>query len=550
MAVSNRVRAALTTTVLTTAATGYLAGCSIGGDDQVAYCTDENGEIVDDDYCDDDYHGPGAGLFFLYLGGFRTGLPVGTVLPRGGTRINPTDTVARSRAGLPSTGKVSGGQRISGGLGSGLGGRAGTAGGYRPLVRRIEGGIVRPGWEAEIQAQGLVYNRTDLPGGEVRSYWREGPFYDFSLAEVERLEGWVAQLFDMCVAAGDHVVDNDLFDRMRIPPMARPQIRRTWEAEPPSVYARFDLRYDGEGPPKLLEFNADTPTGLVESAVTQWNWHLFTGQGRDQWNALHDKLVAAWQRNLLKWERRTGLRPRVHLAWTSEETSGEDRMTVAYLMDTVVQAGYEAIELVVEDIVLDDGDGRFYDQQGRHLDVVFKLYPWEWLIEDEFGPAVLADSARPGGTTWVEPAYKMLWSTKALLPVLWQLFGSDPVLGELLLPAYFADEMPSSWRTYVRKPLLGREGANVAIVRDGAVAEQLPGRYGTEGFVVQEFAPLPDFAGVDGPHHPVLGAWVVDGEPAGLGIRESDGLITDNLSYFVPHTVDHSPPRAKRRPPT
>jgi glutathionylspermidine synthase len=216
-------------------------------------------------------------------------------------------------------------------------------------------------------------------------------------------------------------------------------------------------------------------------------------------------------------------------------------------MDTVVQAGYEAIELVVEDIVLDDGDGRFYDAQGRHLDVVFKLYPWEWLIEDEFGPAVLADGMRPGGTTWVEPAYKMLWSTKALLPVLWQLFGSDPVLGDFLLPAYFADEMPSSWRSYVRKPLWGREGANVAIVRDGAVAVELPGRYGTEGFVVQELAPLPDFPGVDGPHHPVLGAWVVDGEPAGLGIRESDGLITDNLSYFVPHAIDYVPPRANGR---
>ena len=130
MAVSNRVRAALTTTVLATAATGYLAGCSVGGDDdQVAYCTDEDGKIVDDDYCDDGYRGPGAGLFFLYLGGFRSGLPLGTVLPRGGTRINPGDTAARSRAGLPSTGKVTGGQRISGGLGSGLGGRAGTAGG-------------------------------------------------------------------------------------------------------------------------------------------------------------------------------------------------------------------------------------------------------------------------------------------------------------------------------------------------------------------------------------------------------------------------------------
>jgi glutathionylspermidine synthase len=357
----------------------------------------------------------------------------------------------------------------------------------------------------------------------------------------------------MCEAAGDRVIERDLFDRMRIPPVARPHIRRTWETEPPSVYARFDLRYDGEGPPKLLEFNADTPTGLVESAVTQWNWHLFTGQGADQWNALHDRLVEAWRRNLLRYERRTGLRPRVHLAWTSEERSGEDRMTVAYLMDTVVQAGYEAVELIVEDIALDDGDGRFYDQQGRHLDVVFKLYPWEWLLEDEFGPAVLADSARPGGTTWVEPVYKMLWSTKALLPVLWEMYRSDPVLSELLLPAWFADEAPPGLRDYALKPLWGREGANVRLVRDGQVLEELPGRYGTEGFVVQALAPLPDFPGVDGPHHPVLGAWVVDGEPAGLGIRESDGLVTDNLSFFVPHTIDAVTPgdrAAGRRPGT
>ena len=100
MAVSNRVRAALTTTVLTTAATGFMAGCSVGGDeDQVAYCTDEDGKIVDDEFCDDGYNGPGAGFFFLYLGGFRSGLPVGTVLPSGGTRINPTDTTARRNAG-------------------------------------------------------------------------------------------------------------------------------------------------------------------------------------------------------------------------------------------------------------------------------------------------------------------------------------------------------------------------------------------------------------------------------------------------------------------
>src|SRR3712207_8798570 len=84
------------------------------------------------------------------------------------------------------------------------------------------------------------------------------------MAEVQRLEGWVARLFEMGVAAGDHVVEHGLFDRMRIPPIARPEVRRTWEAEPPSVYGRFDLRYDGQGPPKLLEFNADTPTRSEE----------------------------------------------------------------------------------------------------------------------------------------------------------------------------------------------------------------------------------------------------------------------------------------------
>jgi hypothetical protein len=122
MAFSNRVRGALTTTVLATAATGFLAGCGTDEEEeQVAYCTNEDGEIVDDDYCDDGYRG-GGGLFFLYLGAFRPGLPVGTVLPSGGTRINPTDTAARQRYGLPGTGKVTGGQRVTGGIGSGSAG--------------------------------------------------------------------------------------------------------------------------------------------------------------------------------------------------------------------------------------------------------------------------------------------------------------------------------------------------------------------------------------------------------------------------------------------
>ena len=59
----------------------------------------------------------------------------------------------------------------------------------------------------------------------------------------------------------------------------------------PSIYGRFDLRYDGAGPAKLLEYNADTPTTLLEASILQWNWLKDTHEGDDQWNSLHEKLV-------------------------------------------------------------------------------------------------------------------------------------------------------------------------------------------------------------------------------------------------------------------
>jgi glutathionylspermidine synthase len=36
---------------------------------------------------------------------------------------------------------------------------------------------------------------------------------------------------------------------------------------------------------------------------------------------------------------------------------------------------------------------------------------------------------------------------------------------------------------------------------------------------------------------PVIGAWVIDGVPAGMGIRESDAPVTGNLARFVPHRL-------------
>lgn len=127
----NRVKAVLTTTALSVAAAGFLAGCDLG-EDQSVYCVDNDNNVVDDDFCDTDYHG--SGVFFLYTGVFDHSYRSGQHLPTGGTRISAKDSAARANAGLPRSGKVSSGTRISGGIGSGKGGfsggsRGGSAGG-------------------------------------------------------------------------------------------------------------------------------------------------------------------------------------------------------------------------------------------------------------------------------------------------------------------------------------------------------------------------------------------------------------------------------------
>ena len=124
---------------------------------------------------------------------------------------------------------------------------------------------------------------------------------------------------------------------------------------------------------------------------------------------------------------------------------------------------------------------------------------------------------------WIEPIWKMLWSNKALLPILWQLYPNHPNL----LPSYFEPNSTS----YVKKPKLSREGANIQIVQNNQIVTNTAGNYGAEGFIYQDLAHIPN---IDG-NYPVIGSWIIGGEAAGMGIRESNTIITNNTSRFVPH---------------
>ncbi|MFF7164856.1 glutathionylspermidine synthase family protein [Streptomyces sp. NPDC008086] len=386
----------------------------------------------------------------------------------------------------------------------------------------------RPGWQQTVEEQGLIYPLTRHPDNSLRPYWDESAHYVFSLAEVEALEEVVEELHAMCLAAADHIVSADRFTDLGITdPRVANAVAEAWRrrAELPSVYGRFDLHYDGTGPAKLLEYNADTPTSLVEAASPQWFWMEDRFPGADQWNSLHERLVAAWKKQ-------SALLPPggpLYFAYSSADELGEDMMTVAYLKETAEQAGLDTGWISMEEIGWDRLSGRFVDTRLRFIRSCFKLYPWEWLTTDRFADHVLDTLDNGGGTgttLWIEPAWKMLLSNKALLAILWELNPDHPNL----LPAYVDGPRELANTTgYVAKPLLGREGAGVTIHEPGT--EAAPPR--EEPCCYQQLAPLPAFDG----NHVVLGAWVVEDEAAGLGIRESSGLITDEYARFLPHVI-------------
>jgi glutathionylspermidine synthase len=376
----------------------------------------------------------------------------------------------------------------------------------------------RSDWRTTAEETGFDFHTID---GE--RYWDERAYYAFSLDEIEdQIEAPSGEIDAMCLELVSNAVDDeDYLRRLKIPETFWPLISESWHRDEGSLYGRLDLSFDGRGPAKLLEYNADTPTSIFEAAVFQWTWLEQAIERRiipataDQFNSIHECLIDAWKK--------VGAGRHVHLAGTIE--NAEDAGTLAYLEDTARQAGLATTLIDIEDIGLRD-DGSFADLDDRSIELVFKLYPWEWMFHDAFG-ARLADAP----TRWIEPPWKAILSNKGILPLLWEMFPGHPNL----LPAFFEDDPNAAelGASFVRKPLYSREGANVALISDGVTVVEQQGPYGAEGFIRQAFAPLPNFSR----QYPVLGSWLIDHTPCGLSIREDENPITGNTSRFLPHAI-------------
>jgi len=364
-------------------------------------------------------------------------------------------------------------------------------------------------WQKAVEQLGFGFHTTDI------AYWDESAYYRFDSREIEAIEKATAALWDMCLGAVQHVIDQKLYSQFSIPENFIPYIEKTWNDEHPAIYGRFDLCYK-QGKIKMLEFNADTPTSLYEAGIVQWFWLQDHDKNKDQFNSIHEKLIAYWK--YLKAYLHPG-----KLHFTCLKDTLEDLTNTEYMRDCAIQAGIDTKLIFIDDIGWDDEQMQFTNLENEPITNLFKLYPWEWLAAESFGSNILTDK---NNSFWIEPCWKMILSNKAILPILWQLYPEN----EYLLPAYFTD---NGMKDYVKKPILSREGANIELVKHYGSVEKTAGEYGQEGYIYQQLFELPEFDN----NYPVIGSWIIGQEPAGMGIREASGLITNNQSRFVPHLI-------------
>ena len=206
------------------------------------------------------------------------------------------------------------------------------------LMRR-EKIVARPDWQQRVEKLDFTWHTIDG-----QPYWAEDRCYSFTADEIDGLDDATAELHRLCRLAVEKVIADKLWDRFGIPTQFASYIETTWRRPDPEIYGRFDLLYDGTSAPKLLEYNADTPTALYEAAVIQWYWLQDVKPKADQFNSIHEKLIASWK-SVLQLLPSRGL---VHFACDQE--APEDFGTTEYMRDVANQAGLKTQPIALADI--------------------------------------------------------------------------------------------------------------------------------------------------------------------------------------------------------
>ncbi|EMD1319350.1 glutathionylspermidine synthase family protein [Campylobacter upsaliensis] len=336
------------------------------------------------------------------------------------------------------------------------------------------------------------------------------------------------ELYDMFIAAAQNVIDNDRFDELGMPFNLIDAIKMSWENEVHwHLYGRFDFAGGLDGKPiKLIEFNADTPTSLFESAILQWA--MLKQNNLDehlQFNSIYESLMDNFKR-LITLDESVEEFEEHYRGWkilfSSVAGNKEEELTTKLLAHIAKDAGFECDFSYVDEVEFGE-EGIF--KNGVNYEYWFKLIPWEEIaIEEGELAMLLTQIMRNQKAIILNPAYTLLFQSKGILKILWELYPNHPLLLE-------SSYEPLQGKDFVRKPMFGREGANISIVKDDVKLQENIGPYGNNKMIYQQYYEL------NSNENEYYQAGVFFAyEGCGLGFRKG-GLIIDNASKFVGHII-------------
>ena len=352
-----------------------------------------------------------------------------------------------------------------------------------------------------------------------------------SVDEAEAYYEATNTLYDMYVEAAEYVVENNLFHEIGIPFNLVDLIKESWENDVHwHLYGRFDLAGGLDGKPiKLLEFNADTPTALFETAIIQWAMLKKNGlEEESQFNSLYESLVNNFKRLVTLEEDVSTFEERYdgwNFLFTSVKGNSEEENTVRLLQHIATEAGFNTEFAYIDEIEFSQEDGITY--QDENYELWFKLIPWEDIALEESDLAMLLTNIIKNQKAIIfNPAYTLLFQSKGLLKILWDLYPDHP----LLLESSFE---PLEGQRQVKKPVFGREGGSVSILDEEAnEVESIEGDYDSHKMLYQAYTELP----IDTEGQCYQAGVFYAYEACGLGFRKG-GKILDNMSKFVGHLV-------------
>lgn len=348
--------------------------------------------------------------------------------------------------------------------------------------------------------------------------------------EVESYYDAASQLYEMYIEAGEYVIDNNLLSKLEIPENLHKVIKHTWQNDQKHLhlYGRFDLSGGIDGLPiKLIEFNANTATCIPETAVVQSAQLLANGyEDAQQFNNVFESLVQNF-RNLK--ENNPDLEPSI--VFTGISGSAEDDTNLAVLKEAAYQADFYVGFAYIDKLVFSPDEGIFtYDsitEQYTQFNFMFSLVPWEFIAWDETELAEsISDLIVANKAVVINPPYSLIFQSKYILKILWDLFPNHPLLLET------SDE-PLLYQNQVEKVYFGREGANVKIIDKYNQTEELNGgEYESQSKIYQQYIEFPkDALG----NFYQAGVFMAD-DVCGLGYRRG-GKILNNMAQFCGHII-------------